>query len=173
MHHFATLEPFDPSGALRVVVESPAGAGIKLKYTSELGAFRYGRPLPSGLRYPCEWGFVPGTLGPDGDPVDAMVLAEVPTFPGIVITTRPLGVIQLEQDDREHRERIRNDRIVAVPVDAPRLAAIQTYGELPDRLRAELESFLLGTVAFENKHAVILGHGDGAAAHALVGRHRA
>lgn len=74
------LSPRDPSGALRVVIESPAGARVKLKYVPDLGGFILSRPLVPGVAYPFDWGFVPGTRGPDGDPVDAMVLLDVPTF---------------------------------------------------------------------------------------------
>jgi inorganic pyrophosphatase len=86
-------------------------------------------PAAIGIALCVRVGIRPRRRCADGDPVDAMVLAEVPTLPDVVIASRPLGVIRLEQDDRERRERIPYDRTIAVPVDALRLAAIQTQGE--------------------------------------------
>jgi inorganic pyrophosphatase len=170
MKHIADLSAFDQSGSLRAVIESPRGAAIKLKYDPQSGVMTYGRPLPTGLSFPCEWGFVPGTCAEDGDPLDALVLSDAPTFPGVVIACRAIGVIEVEQDDRERRGRERNDRIVAVPLADKRAEPLQRYGDLPPRTRAELEAFLLAAVQFQNKHVVIVGHGGPAEAYALVKR---
>src|SRR4051812_36041123 len=91
------LPAFNDDGDLLVVVESPMGAGVKLKYEPKLGTFEYGKALPIGLTYPYDWGFVTGTEAEDGDPLDALVLTDVPSFPGVVIACRPLGILQLDQ----------------------------------------------------------------------------
>lgn len=158
------LPPYDEHRQLRVVIESPAGAAIKLKYDPRLGVMQWGRPLPLGMHYPFDWGFVPGTLAEDGDPVDAVVIHDTASFPGIIIPCRALGVIEVEQDDAKGGARVRNDRIVAVPVKAPRADHLATYRDLAERTRAELEAFFLNAVAFEKKHARIIGVGTGAAA---------
>jgi inorganic pyrophosphatase len=170
MLEIGRLSAFDTSGAVRAVVESPRGSAIKLKYDPELGVMTYGRPLPLGLRFPCEWGFVPGTLAEDGDPLDVLVLSDAPTFPGIVIACRPIGVIEVEQDDRERRGRQRNDRIVAVPLADKRAESLRRYEDVAARVRAELEAFLLAAVQFQDKHVVILGRGGPEQAQALVRR---
>jgi inorganic pyrophosphatase len=113
---------------------------------------------------------VPGTLGADGDPVDALVLAEVPTFPGIIVPSRALGLIEVEQDGP--RGRVRNDRIVAVPATAPRAADLHSCDDLPERVREEIVAFLLAAVEFEHKHVVVLGYRDPRAAIDLVERAR-
>src|SRR4051794_30672332 len=107
------LPHLDASGNVRVVVEAPKGAVMKLRWQPELGAFEFHRPLPHGVAYPFDWGFVPSTRAEDGDPLDAMVLLEEPTWPGVVIATRPIGVLRVSQRD-EGEASIRNDRLIAV-----------------------------------------------------------
>ncbi len=143
---------------------------MKFKYSPELEALTYGRPLPLGLRYPCEWGFVAGTRAADGDPLDALIISDAATFPGVIVSCRLLGIIDVEQDDRQHGGRQRNDRIVAVPLADARAEHLQHHGDIPARIRAELEAFLLATVQFEGKHVTIIGWRDAAAAHAAVER---
>jgi inorganic pyrophosphatase len=108
------------SGAFHVVIESPARSAVKIKFDPALGAFRYSRPLVAGLTYPFDWGFVPGTQAPDGDPLDAMVLSDAPTATGVVIACRALGVLRLTQREPHREARQRNVRVIAVPVVAPR-----------------------------------------------------
>jgi inorganic pyrophosphatase len=162
------IPTFGADGAFHVVVESPRGSRVKLKYDPALGAVRWGRPLTLGLSYPFDWGFVPGTHGPDGDPVDAMVLSEVGTYPGVVIPCRPVAVLQIEQKPIEGEGRERNDRILAVPVRAPRQANVQRLADLSARLRQELEEFFLEATAFEDKAVKIIGWQDGDRAAALL-----
>ena len=151
----------DHAGALRVVVESPRGARVKLKYEPELGAFVLSRPLVLGVAYPFDWGFVPGTRGPDGDPVDAIVVFDAPTYPGVVIACRALAVLRVEQNAKEGG-RQRNDRIVAEPLVAKRSAGV------PPRVREELEAFFVASTVFEDKALRFLGWGDAREADALV-----
>jgi inorganic pyrophosphatase len=94
MTDFLSLPSYAKDGSLHVVVESPRGSQVKVKYEPELGAFTLSRPLVLGLRYPYDWGFVPGTRADDGDPLDAMLLFDLPTYPGLVIPCRPIGVLE-------------------------------------------------------------------------------
>src|SRR5690348_8730649 len=137
MEKIAQLAAYDSGGALRAVIESPRGSAVKLKYDPELGVMTYGRPLPLGLQFPCEWGFVPGTRAEDGDPLDVLVLTDAPTFPGTVIVCRPIGVIEVEQDDRRGG-RQRSDRVVAVALADKRAEPLQRYADVSARVRAEL-----------------------------------
>src|SRR2546423_5156826 len=114
------LPPFPSPGLLHVVIESPRGATAKLKYDPDLEAFTLSRPLPLGLCYPHDWGFVPGTRAEDGDPVDALLLSEGTLFPGVVVRARPIALVQLEQNRKDGRGRERNDRLIAVPEKASR-----------------------------------------------------
>ncbi|NMO17127.1 inorganic diphosphatase [Pyxidicoccus fallax] len=146
-------------GAFHVVVESPRGSTVKLKYDTALKAFTISRPLTRGLRYPFDWGFIPSTRGPDGDPLDAMVYWDDTTWPGVVLPCRALGVLQVDQKKRNGRpgDRERNDRILTVPISATRAEHLQTYQQLSKRERDELEHFFLTAVHFADKDARILG----------------
>jgi inorganic pyrophosphatase len=156
LHHVPTFT--EDTSTFHVVVESPKGAAIKLKYDPDLGAMVLNRPLIGGLTYPFDWGFVPGTSGPDGDPIDAMVVWDVPSYPGVVIPCHALGVVRLEQNSaRSPGTRERNDRVLAVPIEAPRHSGIRSIDDLPPRVRDELEQFFLAATLFRGKDPKILG----------------
>jgi inorganic pyrophosphatase len=149
-------------GALHVVVETPRGSRVKLKYSSELNAFVLSRALALGVTYPYDWGFVPSTRAADGDPVDAMVLADVATHPGVVVCCRPIAVLQVEQKAKEGG-RERNDRIIVEPI-----ANERPTPPLTQRLREELEAFFVVATLFADKDLRLLGWDDGDAAEALI-----
>jgi inorganic pyrophosphatase len=156
------LEIFAGDGVFHVVVESPRGAVIKLKYSPELGAMSISRPLVLGVTYPCDWGFVPSTEGPDGDPLDAAIWWDVTTYPGVVIPCRALAIVRVEQNRVDGSGRIRNDRVLAVPVAARREVALTA------RVRQEIEQFFVAVTALEGKEPRILGWDDGDAALELI-----
>jgi inorganic pyrophosphatase len=143
------------NGSYHVVVESPRGSTVKLKYEPLLGAFTISKPLVRGLRYPFDWGFIPSTLGPDGDPLDAMVYWDVVTYPGVVLPCRPLGVLKVEETKKKKKRR--NDRILMVPESAARAEHLQSHQDLSRREREELEHFFLIVTAFTTKDVRILG----------------
>jgi inorganic pyrophosphatase len=157
-----TLKTFADQEVFHVVVESPRGSAVKLKYSSALGAMSISRPLVLGVTYPCDWGFVPSTEGPDGDPVDAAIWWDVTTYPGVVVPCRALGVLRVEQNRPDGAGRIRNDRVLAVPVAARREVVLTA------RVRQEIEQFFLAATVLEGKEPRLLGWDDGDAALALI-----
>jgi inorganic pyrophosphatase len=165
-----SIPTFESSGVFHVVVESPRGSTVKLKYDPRWNVMSVSRPLALGVIYPFDWGFVPSTAGPDGDPLDALVLWDVASYPGVVLPCRALGVMQVEQNRTNHdpSERIRNDRILAIPEAARRERDLTTIDSLPSRVRAELEHLASIATAFEGKDVRIVGWGDAAAALKLV-----
>ena len=158
----------DAEGAIHVEVESPRGATVKLKYEPALGVMTVARALPLGLAYPYDWGFVPGTAAADGDPVDAMIVWDATSFPGTLVRCRALGVVLLEQDAKGDGGRIRNDRLILLPVKYDRGAPVHEVDDLPERLREEIAQFLLMTVVFGRKNPRLLGLGGVDEAEALV-----
>lgn len=115
------------------------------------------RPLPMGISYPYDWGFIPSTRASDGDPLDAMVRWEGGSYPGVVIPCRLIGVLEVEQTNIETGARERNDRVMAVPVTSVAMAAVRSVLELTERARAELQTFFEVSVKFEGKELLILG----------------
>jgi inorganic pyrophosphatase len=155
-------------GAIHVVIESPRGATVKLKYEPSLGVMTVARALPLGLAYPFDWGFVPGTAAEDGDPLDAMIVWDAASFPGTVVRCRAVGVVRLEQDRKGGGQRIRNDRLILLPLKYERGAPVEDVAHLPARLREEIEQFFLMTVVFGRRNPRVLGWGSAAEAERLV-----
>ncbi len=148
------LAPFDAQRNLRVVIETPRGSNVKIKYDEELGCFSLSRVLPLGVTYPHDFGFVPQTLAQDGDPLDVMVLMDVGTFPGVVITCRLLGALQIEERGLRGRP---NHRLVAVPMKAARRDDWRNFSDLGRRMQQELERFFIMSTAFTSKDPVLRG----------------
>jgi inorganic pyrophosphatase len=155
-------------GLLNVIVETPRGSAVKLKFDGPTGLMMLSRPIPLGLAYPFDWGFVAGTRAPDGDPLDAMLVWDSAAYPGVLVPCRPIGLLQVDQlaADRRHRER--NDRLLAIPGKAARLDGIQSISDVSERTREELLRFFLAVVAFEGKDIKVLGWDGPDAAMAAV-----
>jgi inorganic pyrophosphatase len=168
--NLAGIPSFVSDDVFHVVVESPRGSQLKLKYEPRWEAMGISRPLPIGVTFPFDWGFIPSTQAADGDPLDAMVLWDVPSYPGVVLACRAIGVLQVEQNRSNHdrSERVRNDRILVIPLEARRECEVVEAAGLPPRVRLELEQFAIAATALEGKDVGIIGWGDAGAALGLV-----
>jgi inorganic pyrophosphatase len=100
MPNFINLPPFTEDGDVHVVVETPRGSRAKFAYDPKLETFILSKSLLTGLTYPHDWGFVPSTKADDGDPIDIMVIHDAATFPGMVLTCRIIGILQIEQKSK-------------------------------------------------------------------------
>ena len=102
----------NPPYDVNVIIEIPIG-GVPVKYEldKESGAMYVYRFLHTAMYYPCNYGFIPHTLSDDGDPIDAAVLGHIPVIPGVVIRSRPIGVLMMEDESGI------DEKILCVPVD--------------------------------------------------------
>jgi inorganic pyrophosphatase len=168
--NLAAIPAFASDDIFHVVVEAPRGSTLKLKYEPQWEAMSVSRPLPAGITFPFDWGFVPSTEADDGDPLDALLLWDVPSFPGVVVPCRAIGVLHVEQNRTKDNpsQRIRNDRVLCIPVEARREHGLTDVVMLPARVRQELETFTIAATALEGKDVRIVGWGDATAALELV-----
>src|SRR5262245_46533392 len=162
------IDGFRKDGAFNVMVESPRGSPLKFKSDLRNNVMSISRPLPEGLVYPYDWGFIPSTRAADGDPLDAMIIWDGTSYPGVVIPCRLIGVLKASQTNLESKQRERNDRVVALPLEAPRHAHIRSVFDLSERVRDELEQFFRHAVFFQRKNLELLGWDGPNEAEALV-----
>src|SRR5438552_625306 len=151
-----------------VLVEIPRGSRAKYELDQKTGRIRLDRVLFSSVHYPADYGFVMGTVGGDGDPLDALVIVEEPTFPGCVVPVRPVGTLLMAD---EHGE---DEKILAVPVGDPRFDEISRLDDLARHWRREIETFFATYKELEQgKLAAIKGWNDADVAWRLIREARA
>ncbi|MCS5732338.1 inorganic diphosphatase [Herbiconiux daphne] len=149
--------------AYDVVVEIPKGSRNKYEVDHETGRVYLDRVLFTSFVYPTDYGFFENTLGLDGDPVDALVLLEYPTFPGVGIKVRPVGVLNMSDEAGS------DAKVVVVPFKDPRWSHIQDIDDVPEQTRKEIEHFFARYKDLEpNKFVNIEGWGNAAEAEAIV-----
>ncbi len=120
---------------IEVVVEIPKGSGNKYEMDHETGAIWLDRKLFTATQYPADYGFVPGTLAEDGDPIDVLLLLEEPTFPGCHVRARAVGVFWMTD------EKGPDAKLLCVPVHDPRWSGVESLEELPPFLLDEIGHF--------------------------------
>ena len=128
----------NPPDDVNVVIEVPIGGEpIKYEMDKEAGTLVVDRFLYTAMRYPGNYGFIPHTLSGDGDPVDVLVVGQVPVMPGAVMRSRPVGVLVMEDEAGE------DEKILAVPVDKlyPYFTDVTTYTDLPEILLEQIAHF--------------------------------
>jgi inorganic pyrophosphatase len=127
----------DAPEVVNVVVEVPVGSRNKYEYEPELGMIVRDRVLPGNIRYPADYGFVPSTESADGEPLDAMVAAYDPVFPGCVLKARILGALEMDEGGETEYN------IFAVPDDDPRFEDIGSLEDMPEQNLREIEQFFV------------------------------
>jgi inorganic pyrophosphatase len=149
---------------IEVIVEIPQGSRNKYEMDHASGRIRLDRMLFTSTSYPLDYGFVPGTLAEDGDPLDAMVLLEEPTFPGCLVVARPVAVFWMLD---EHGP---DAKILTVPARDPRYAATRGLADVPGHLTAEIGHFFDIYKELEpGKGTDVRGWQDCAAAEEVIG----
>lgn len=150
------IGPYNRRGELNVVIETPKGHRNKYKFDEEYQRFKLAGLLPAGAVFPYDFGFVPETLGGDGDPLDVLVLMDEPAFPGCIIPSRIVGVIEAEQTERSG-EKTRNDRLIVVAMKSEVYADIADIGKLNVKLTRQIEHFFISYNQVKGKEFKILG----------------
>ena len=150
------LEPVrKKDGMLQVIIETPKGSRNKFSFDVDQEIFSLKKVLPAGMVFPYDFGFLPKTLADDGDPIDVLLLMDEPAFPGVLVPSRLIGVIEGEQIDG--KKRIRNDRLVAIADANHMYANVRKLDDLPKQFLRELEDFFVNYHRLEGKEYKLLG----------------
>ena len=160
------LDAFDAQRqCANVIIETPKGSSVKFSYKPELGLFYAKRLLPPGMVFPFNFGFIPSTLGDDGDPLDILILNDVPLLCGCLVKARLVAVAKAEQT--EHGQTMRNDRIIGALLDEESPPEFLKLDYTP-RLAAQIQFFFATYNRFSGKEFKVLGVGSPQRAKKLI-----
>ena len=141
----------------RTIIETPKGFRNKFDYDPATNLFALGGLLPEGMMFPFDFGFIPSTLGDDGDPLDIMVLMDAPAHVGCLIQVRIIGIIEAKQTEDGKTER--NDRLLGVAVHSYEHEDLQTMDEVSKTLLSQVEEFFVSYNKQRGKKFKITGTG--------------
>jgi inorganic pyrophosphatase len=147
---------------INVVIEIACGSRNKYEYDKELDIFRLDRALHSAMFYPGDYGFIPQTLGYDGDPMDVIVMVSEPSFPGCLLVARPIGVLHMIDEGE------RDEKILAVPCGEPEYAEVHNYTDIPAHRLLKIQHFFESYKLLEGKTTSSNGWGDAQDAQRLI-----
>ena len=127
----------NPPEDIYVVIEIPQGSGIKYEVDKESGAVFVDRFLYTAMYYPFNYGFIPNTLAEDGDPTDVLVISSEPVVPGSVIRSRPIGMLEMEDEEGI------DTKVIAVPVSKldKTFDNVKTVEDLPEAILNKIKHF--------------------------------
>lgn len=157
--------------SITAIVETPKGSAQKYDWDKDLRLFKLNKILPAGLVFPFDFGFIPGTKGGDGDPLDIIIISEVKSFSGCCMDCRIIGAITANQTERDGKT-VRNDRFLAVPEVSQLFKDIHTFADLPENILTQLEAFFKNYNEQAGKVFEPLQRIDSAAAEALINNSR-
>jgi len=149
-----------------VLVEIPTGSRNKYEVDHDTGHLMLDRMLFTATRYPADYGYIEGTLGQDGDPLDALVFVGEATFPGCRIRVRPFGLFRMVD------EKGIDEKILSVPLRDPQWSHVRELDDLLPIVRAEIEHFFQVYKSLEDKKVSTQGFGDRQEALAVIERSR-
>lgn len=161
------LPPFDSkTRLLNAIIETPKGARNKFSFDEKLGIFRLKKVLPAGAIFPYHFGFIPQTWAEDEGPLDVLVLMEEPAFPGCLVPSRLLGVIEASQTKKGTV--MRNDRFIAAADRMPSLEQYRSLHDLETNVLGQIEHFFVSYNKAEGKLFKPLRRSGPAAAKRLI-----
>ena len=145
------------AGTCRAIIETPKGCRNKFDYDPDSSMFMLGGLLPEGMMFPFDFGFIPATLGSDGDPLDIMVIMDAPAHVGCLIEVRILGIILAEQSDGKKTER--NNRLVGVTVHSYDHEDLKSLDDVRPTLLSQVEEFFISYNKQRGKKFKVIGTG--------------
>lgn len=146
-----------------VLVEVPQGSRNKYEMDPKAGRIRLDRMLFTSTRYPLDYGFITDTLAEDGEPLDALVCLDEPTFPGCLVTVRPVAVFWMLDENGP------DAKVLTVCAHDPRMADIRDLSDVPGYLTAEISHFFDIYKEIEpGKSSDVRGWQDRAAAERII-----
>jgi inorganic pyrophosphatase len=125
----------------RAIIETPRGSRNKFAYDPKSGLFKLHGLLPEGMQFPFDFGFVPSTMGGDGDPLDVLVLMDAAAHVGCLVEVRIVGVIAAKQTEDGQTER--NDRLLGVAVHSYQHEHIMSIKDVSSTLLSQVEAFFI------------------------------
>ena len=152
----------EDAATVTVAVEIPKGSRNKYELDPATGEIWLDRTLFTSMVFPADYGFIDGTVGGDGDPLDALVFVGEPTFPGCRVRARPIGLFRM------HDEKGPDEKILCVPLRDPTWSDVRDLGDLNENLLNEIEHFFAVYKALEDKEVEVGGFGDQAEAIAVI-----
>ena len=144
------------SDIINVIIETPKGASTKYTFEPDTELFKLGKILPEGLVFPLHFGFIPNTLGEDGDPLDVLVLLDEPSYPGCHLECEVIGTIKAEQT--EDNQTVRNDRFVAKSVESLKHSKIKSIEDLDGSMVDQITYFFISYNKLSQKVFKPLGY---------------
>lgn len=147
---------------INAVVEIPKGSNNKFEYDEDMDEIRLDRVLHSPLFYPLDYGFIPETRSEDGDHLDVLVAVSAPLFTGCVLTVRPIGLIDMEDEAGQ------DWKIVAVAVHDPHMTDINSVDDLGAHRKREIQHFFEEYKKLEDKWTKVKGWHDKETAYRII-----
>jgi len=144
----------DVPEVVNAIIEIPADGVTKYEYDKKLHVFRVDRNLFSPVHYPGDYGFIPSTLGDDGDPLDVLVLVDTPSFPGCLQEVRPIGALDMIDQGQG------DEKILCVGAGNPRYKDVTNYSEIYPHILKEITHFFSIYKDLEGKRVEVRGWRD-------------
>ena len=148
-HPWHDLSHGEVPDKVEVFIEVPMNSMMKYELDKESGLIRLDRVLYSAVHYPGDYGFIPKTLSEDGDPMDILVLSNIPVHPGVIVRARPIGILYMV-DGQE-----KDEKVIAVLADDPRFDRFHDMHDVSDHVRDEIKHFFETYKALQDKQVTI------------------
>ncbi|MBP9826875.1 inorganic diphosphatase [Candidatus Saccharibacteria bacterium] len=156
----------DAPKVVNVIIEIPRGSGNKYELDKETGMIFLDRVQPTNLKQPADYGYVPETLGEDGDPLDALIVIDEPLFPGVVVPCRVIGVINMIDDGE------RDEKLVCVAADDKHYEHVVSVSDLGAHFKDKVTHYFEHYKDLQDKEVEIASWGSADDAYAIIEKYR-